>query len=115
MKDKLAALDAKLFANIGKKIKTLAKVLFGIGTIASVIGGIIYFIILIDDFSYIIHYDRWDILLIDILGSVGIPCVGTLVSWLAVLVLYAFGELVEKTTVIAKVAAKADAEKNIAE
>ena len=41
--------------------------------------------------------------------------VGSLVSWIGSFFVYGFGELIENTTVIAELAAKADAEKNKAE
>ena len=49
-----------------------------------------------------------------VMGCV-VMIVGSLVSWIDSFFAYGFGELIENTTVIAELAAKADAEKNKAE
>ena len=49
-----------------------------------------------------------------VMGCV-VMIVGPLVSWIGSFFAYGFGELIENTTVIAELAAKADAEKNKAE
>ncbi len=72
-----------MFDNIGRKIKWFAKFLTWIGMISSIIIG---FILIIDG-------NDWGILVL--LG-------GPLVSWLSSWLLYAFGELVENSTTIAK-------------
>ena len=90
-----------MFKNIGGKIKGLAKVICGVGMAISVFVG---------------------------LGMICTGCngamvgmgfavmlVGPLVSWIGSFFVYGFGELIENTTVIAELAAKADAEKNKAE
>ena len=76
-----------MFNNIGGKIKTLAKVLCWIGIAASVIGGLYTFSEsqLINPVGIILY------LIIDVLS-------GSLISWLSSLVLYGFGELIEKAT-----------------
>lgn len=77
-----------MFNNIGKKIKTLAKVLCWIGISASVMGGIFTMMLAsdIDDILFIIG------LLIIVLGP--------LVSWVSSFSLYALGEIVVKLTEI---------------
>lgn len=90
-----------MFKNIGGKIKGLAKVICIVGIAISVVAGI------------------------GMIGSgynnamvgMGLPVmiVGSLVSWIGSFFVYGFGELIENTTVIAELAAKADAEKNKAE
>ncbi len=47
--------------------------------------------------------------------GLAVMIVGSLVSWIGSFFAYGFGELIENTTVIAELAAKADAEKNKAE
>ena len=73
----LKFLDA-LYGNIGGKIKTLAKILFVVEAIAAVITGLVL--------------AAYDIIYIFILPAG--PVVAFVTSW----ILYAFGELVEKTS-----------------
>ena len=90
-----------MFKNIGGKIKGLAKVICIVGIAISVVAGI------------------------GMIGSgynnamvgmgLAVMIVGSLVSWIGSFFAYGFGELIENTTVIAELAAKADAEKNKAE
>lgn len=90
-----------MFKNIGGKIKGLAKVICIVGIAISVVAGI------------------------SMIGSgyngamvgmgLAVMIVGSLVSWIGSFFAYGFGELIENTTVIAELAAKADAEKNKAE
>ena len=95
----------KMFKNIGGKIKGLAKVICYVGIAISVIAGI--FMIGFGSSSY-----NGDTMIV--MGCV-IMIVGSLVSWIGSFFAYGFGELIENTTVIAELAAKADAEKNKAE
>lgn len=89
-----------MFKNIGGKIKGLAKVNCIVGIAISVVVGIG----MIDSGN-------------DAMIAVGVlvMIVGLLVSWIGSFFVYGFGELIENTTVIAELAAKADAEKNKAE
>ncbi len=90
-----------MFKNIGGKIKGLAKVICFVGIAISVVAGI------------------------GMMGSgyndamvgmgLAVMIVGSLFSWIGSFFAYGFGELIENTTVIAELAAKADAEKNKAE
>lgn len=94
-----------MFSNIGGKIKRLATSSSVIGIGVSVICGIIM------------------IIAGGVTGASGamigmgfaILIVGSLLSWVGSFLAYGFGELIENTTVIAELMAKADAEKNIAE
>ena len=94
-----------MFKNIGGKIKGLAKVICYVGIAISVIAGI--FMIGFGSSS-----DNGDTMIV--MGCV-VMIVGSLVSWIDSFFAYGFGELIENTTVIAELAAKADAEKNKAE
>ena len=94
-----------MFTNIGGKIKGLAKVICYVGIAISVVAGL--GMIGFGSSSY--NGDT----------MVGMGCVvmivGSLVSCIGSFFAYGFGELIENTTVIAELAAKADAEKNKAE
>ena len=94
-----------MFKNIGGKIKGLAKFICYVGIAISVIAGI--FMIGFGSSSY-----NGDTMIV--MGCV-VMIVGSLVSWIDSFFAYGFGELIENTTVIAELAAKADAEKNNAE
>lgn len=94
-----------MFKNIGGKIKGLAKVICYVGIAISVIAGIV--MIGFGSSSY-----NGDTMIV--MGCV-VMIVGSLVSWIDSFFAYGFGELIENTTVIAELAAKADAEKNKAE
>ena len=71
------------FENIGGKIKTLAQVVAILGVIVSVIAGLF----VLDDSA---------------LYGVLIAFVGSVLSWISSLFIYGFGELIDKTTEIAK-------------
>ncbi len=75
-----------MFYNIGDKIKTLAKVMCWIGSIASIIIGIV--LIVMDE----------DLILVGIL----IAAVGALLSWISSFVLYGFGQLIENSDIVAE-------------
>lgn len=87
-----------MFKNISGKIKGLAKVNCIVGIAISVVVGIGM---------------SGDSKMAPI--GVLVMIVGLLVSWIGSFFVYGFGELIENTTVIAELAAKADAEKNKAE
>ena len=90
-----------MFKNIGGKIKGLAKVICYVGIAISVVAGL---------GMICTGYN-------DAMVGMGfaVMIVGSLVSWIGSFFAYGFGELIENTTVIAELAAKADAEKNKAE
>lgn len=94
-----------MFSNIGGKIKGLAKVICIVGMAIFVVAGIV--MIGFGSSSY--NGDT-----MTVMGCV-VMIVGPLVSWIGSFFAYGFGELIENTTVIAELAAKADAEKNKAE
>lgn len=74
-----------MFENVGKKIKTFAKVICWIGIIGSALWGIIY---ILSEGLY----------LEDIIIAVIIIAGGVLSSWISSLFIYGFGELIDKTT-----------------
>lgn len=75
-----------MFDNIGKKIKSVAKIFFVLGVILSVFYGITMLLIGLlefDSFGYLIFIAP----ILSVLGCV--------LSWMSVIVLYGFGELVD--------------------
>ena len=87
-----------MFSNIGGKIKRLAIAICAVGIGVSVLSG------MIKNASGAMLGMGFAIL-------IG----GSLLSWIGSFFAYGFGELIENTTVIAELAAKADAEKSKAE
>ncbi len=84
-----------MFNNIGKKIKSLAKVICYLGIIASCISGIVVMVIMMeadDEIGAIIGF----------VALVVIAGVGSLSAWIGSFFMYGFGELVDKTTDTAK-------------
>ena len=79
-----------LFENIAGEIKTMAKVICGMGISASVIAGIVY---IINGWSY---KNSENFLLI---GAV-IAIAGSVLSYISSITLYGFGELIEKVSSI---------------
>ena len=77
-----------MFKNVGAKIKTIAKVFFWIGFVGAIIGGIA-----------IMAEGMMDEAVALLLGLL-VAGIGFMISWISSLFLYAFGELVEKTTAI---------------
>lgn len=87
-----------MFANIGGKIKELAKVVCYVGIAISVIAGIGMIVAARNGAMFGMGF--------------AIMVFGSLFSWIGSFFVYGFGELIENTTVIAELMAKADAEKN---
>lgn len=85
-----------MFRNPGGKIKSYAKVLFWIGVVISIIIGVIEIgsSFVAAAYSY---QGSCGTILLGILGGILTVAIGTLISWLAVLTLYAFGTLVENS------------------
>lgn len=83
-----------MYNNIGHKIKVLAKVMCWIGIAVSVLAGIAFLII-----YFRMRYYRSPEYLIT-----AISCIvfGPLLSWLNNMLLYGFGELIDKTSAIEK-------------
>ncbi len=75
-----------MFDNIGGKIKTLAKVVCGIGMVISVALGL----------RAMERYASSDAVVYGLI----IILVGCILSWISVFILYGFGELIEKTSSI---------------
>ena len=84
-----------MFKNIGRKIKGLAKIVFWVEAVSTVLAGLGFII------ASIFMVDH----AIAILGSVIVSVFGValllLLEWLSVWMLYAFGELVDNSTIIA--------------
>ena len=70
-----------MFNNIGKKIKGLAKTIFTIETVLAILGGLICCSL----------YES--LILVGLLIMVVVP----LLAWIGSLLLYGFGELIDKT------------------
>ena len=85
----MKGLNKKLFGNIGTKIKLVAKVLFWLGTIVSVLMAILYFVEALDSYFY-----AGEFLLIAVLWLVG----GPVISWISSISTYGFGELIVQVT-----------------
>jgi hypothetical protein len=83
-----------MFNNIGGKIKTLAKVIAWIGIIISIIAGVAGCVQAQDN---VLASAGTQVLI-----SICIIIVGSLLSWISSWTLYGFGELIEKTTEIAR-------------
>lgn len=85
-----------MFRNPGGKIKSYAKVLFWIGVVISIIIGVIEIgsSFVAAAYSY---QGSFGTILLGILGGILTVAIGTLISWLAFLTLYAFGTLVENS------------------
>lgn len=94
-----------MFNNIGGKIKGLATAISAIGIGASILCGIVMIIAggVTSNGGAMIGM------------GFAVLIVGSILSWISSLFAYGFGELIENTTVIAELMAKADAEKNNAE
>ena len=78
-----------MFNNIGRKIKTLAKVITGIGITASIIYG-----------AVVVRLSNSPIF---IMQGLIIMIVGSLISWLSYVTLYGFGQLIENTDILVSV------------
>lgn len=90
---KNAVSESVMFSNIGGKIKGLAKFVCGAGIIASVLGGILIGVIG-GEFIYPSSAAVFTAFFVAILGSI--------FSWLGSFLLYGFGELIDKATIIAQ-------------
>ncbi len=95
------------FYNIGGKIKGLAVVICIVGIIISVAFGI--YMYNNSTRFYGMSFNEAAAI------SIAIIIAGPLLSWVGALFVYGFGELIEKTTIIAEHVTKAEKEKDIAE
>ena len=84
-----------MYSNIGKKLKGLAKALFIIDTIAVIIIGIA--LVGIGLLYYRILQYRFFIF-----GGIAAIVIGPVLSWISSWFLYGFGELIDKTSTIAR-------------
>lgn len=82
--------ETGVFANIGKKLKLLANVMFWLTFIGALVCGLIFIIVGMDGD--------------DDLLFVGLPllAIGPIFAWLSNCLLYGFGELIDKTAQIEK-------------
>lgn len=85
-----------MFNNIGRKIKTTAKVFCWIGIICSVVSGVVMVSGGFAEMRWGIEYG-----LPAILGGIGIALLGSLISWVGSFMMVGFGELVENSAEIA--------------
>ena len=85
-----------MFTNPGGKIKSYAKVLFWIGVVISVLIGVV---MIGTSFTYAAYsYNgSFGTILGGIISGLLVVAIGILISWISVLVLYAFGVLVENS------------------
>ena len=91
----LFALEEGLFDHAGQKIKKLSRILFRVGIALSVLGGL--GVILWDLFTNIIWgYGSPANHLAVIISSIVGAALGCILSWISSLLLYGFGEIVEK-------------------
>ena len=79
-----------MFEDIGKKIKNLCKVVFYVLSACAVIGGLIAFISPI-----LAENAEIELILLGFVLMIAISALGVFVAWLIVMLLYAFGELVD--------------------
>lgn len=84
-----------MFNNIGRKIKTFAKVMCWIGIISSVLTGLV---MIAGSFS-----GRFSgpAAAVGILSGIAVALVGSLISWVGSFMMVGFGELVENSAEIA--------------
>lgn len=87
-----------LFTNIGDKLCKIAKIVFWVGAIVSVIAGIV---VIFGAFNYLKYFRYYaGTFFITIIGGILGAALGVLLSWLGSLGLYAFGELVRRVQAI---------------
>lgn len=86
-----------MFQNIGKKIKTLAKVICWVGIICSIVGGVVMAISGVG----ILRYDAASGVGA-IVGGLLTAVLGALFSWIGSFMMLGFGEIVEKVNEIAE-------------
>ena len=87
-----------MFKNIGSKIKTLAKVLFWIASILSVVGGVLTILRVVLN-AYMDTPQK----IMSIVIGIGIIVFGILFAWIGNFLLYGFGELVDSNQKMLKI------------
>lgn len=90
-----------MFKNPGGKVKSYAKVLFWIGAVISVLIGVFFIGSSFVQAAYS-YNNGFGTVLFGIIGGVIIAAIGILLSWINVLVLYAFGTLVENSDTLVR-------------
>ena len=84
-----------MFNNIGRKIKGLAKTLFWIVAILSIIGGlIVLFVMMSNGEEYVVG---------GVFAALGIAVFGFIFAWLQNFLLYGFGELIDSNQKILEI------------
>jgi len=86
-----------MFQNIGRKIKTLAKVICWVGIIGSVVGGVIMVLSGVG----VLRFNA-EAGVAAIMGGVLTVVLGSLFSWIGSFMMLGFGEIVEKVNEIAE-------------
>ena len=84
-----------MYSNIGAKIKFLAQLFAWIGIIVSIISGFVWIVR-----GFYVGFKDGGVVLIGI--GIGVMIGGFLASWISSWYAYGFGELIEKTTDVAK-------------
>ncbi|MBP5289729.1 MAG: hypothetical protein J6Z79_07665 [Clostridia bacterium] len=95
-----------LFSNPGKKLKTLALVIFWIVLAFSVIEGIGLIYMGVNWYETFHDITAWTYKTPLIIAGILTPIVGILIAWLSSIFLYAFGQLSEDTAAIRAAAEK---------
>ncbi len=85
----------KIFDNIGGKIKTVAKVFFWIGTVISVLFSIPFFL----EYAQLHDYSS-SAATGSLITGILVLVLGPLATWLSVIMMYGFGQLVENSDVL---------------
>ena len=83
-----------MFNNIGRKIKIVAKVFFWIGVLISIIIPLVS----VQSVSYSLNGYQYRTSGNNILAVILFIVIGILISWLSTIILYGFGELIERVT-----------------
>ena len=101
-----------MFNNIGRKIKTFAKVMCWIGIIASVVAGLVMIATSFSSYApaagivtgiltaVLGSLFSW-VGSVTVFGGIGVALLGSLLSWVGSFLMVGFGELVENTAEIA--------------
>lgn len=99
-----------MFRNIGKKLKTVAKVVCWIGIIASVVMGVILIIAGSNGSNTIDYYGNIAISTQgtnNVVAGIIVIVVGSLSSWVGSLLIYGFGQLIEDNSEMRKIMERA--------
>lgn len=86
-----------MFNNIGRKIKTLAKVIAWMGIALSVLSGLgtMIEIVILANADTVLSYIVF--LILGLVGGTIVAVVGGFLAWISVFILYGFGQLVENS------------------